>query len=140
MNIPPIPIPDTATGATRYAAQPAEIVGGDSDVDGDTVDLVKQAGIGPTSWHSDLVRIRLSHIDAPELRSSDPVKRQAARDARAFVELTIASAGPERPLSIWLHDRDKYGRDLAQVLVGDLDLSQEMLRLGLAVPYEGGKR
>ena len=59
MNIPPIPTLDPATGATKYAARLVKVI------DGDTVDVVLEAGTGPQPWDSRVARIRLAHIDAP---------------------------------------------------------------------------
>ncbi|MFG1345434.1 thermonuclease family protein [Xanthobacter autotrophicus DSM 431] len=92
-------------------------------VDGDTLDM------GGT-------RIRLAGIDAPELRQECTRERRpwpcglAARSALA----RLAEQGQVRCAG---RQTDPYGRLVAQCSVGDIDLSDFMVREGFALAYRG---
>lgn len=75
-------------------------------------------------------------MDTPELRTRDPVEKAwavVARDELKRIALAkmcvLANVGV-----------DKYGRLLAQVFVGDTDLSAHLVAAKLAVEYSGGKK
>jgi endonuclease YncB( thermonuclease family) len=77
--------------------------------------------------------VRLSGIDTPEMKSKNPQEREFANKARQFVE--------DKVMNKWVYlteiSNDKYGRILAKVSVGNLCINDELLRLKLAVPYNG---
>jgi endonuclease YncB( thermonuclease family) len=52
--------------------------------------------------------------------------------ARDFLRALV---GPGAPLTVTSHGLDKYGRVLAEVAAGDVDLSQALLAAGHAAPY-----
>ena len=101
-------------------------------IDGDTVDVILDLGF--FIYHKQ--RVRMAHINAPEKNetggkeSSDWLTDRLKANTRVLVS------------SLKPHSDDKYGRFLADIyLLGDtVSVNQEMLNLGLAVPYEGGKR
>jgi micrococcal nuclease len=79
-------------------------------------------------------RVRLIGVDAPEIAglrrlAPQPFGPEAAAFARRLAE------GRRIRLEFDLERRDKYGRTLAYVFVGDLDLNAEMIREGYAVAY-----
>ena len=81
-------------------------------------------------------RVRLRHLDAPEMHGPNRELAQAAKDRMALLV-----ADGRVVCSVTEPARDRYGR-----LLGDcrnsqgVDLSRAMLDAGLAVPYEGGRR
>ena len=96
-------------------------------IDGDTV--VAHLDLGWHTWRHD-EHIRLNGIDAPE-RSDLP----RWTEAKAFVERLL-------PAVLLVSEKlEKYGRTLGRLLLRDgRDVSQELLRAGLAKPYAGGPR
>lgn len=92
-------------------------------VDGDTVDV---AMLSP-------VRVRVSGIDAPE------VSTEAGRKAREYARTLLV---PGQLYAADLHGRDKYGRLLANLLLGQDRgwFAEDMIRAGHARSYDGGKR
>jgi endonuclease YncB( thermonuclease family) len=108
-------------------------------VDGDT--LVVRAHI----WLGQEVQtlVRLSGIDAPELRGGCRTERDLAQRARAHLVAHLAAADG-RWAQVRLYDIriEKYGgRVLARVVTDDGgDLSQGLLAAGLARTYAGQAR
>jgi len=76
-------------------------------------------------------KIRLVQIDAPEL-TTDCYGR-AAQSALAALAPVGARVRLVRDPA--LDDRDRYGRLLRYVLVGDTDVNVELVRRGAASPY-----
>ncbi len=101
-------------------------------IDGDT--LIVQVGI----WFGQSVveHIRIAGIDAPEMKGRCPSEIDAARAARQYVAGLVGGGAVE------LRDvrREKYGRALASVIAGGVDVGEALLREGLVRPYRGGKR
>lgn len=83
------------------------------------------------------ISVRILGIDSPELRTQDTCEKRAAE--RAQKELADIFRNSSR-ISLRSIGRDKYFRVLAEVVVDGVDVGQEMLRRGMAVPYEGGER
>ncbi len=103
--------------------------------DGDTVRLAYITMPGGPIVYSNC---RIAHIDAPEL------KTDAGEHAREVLERLLLM----RTVDVEFEGPDKYGRELvrlhtresvAGVSVGAY-VAQYMLDMGLAVPYEGGRR
>lgn len=90
-------------------------------------------------WHitliqriTDVVHVRLAHIDAPELGHPGGV------EARDFLRLLLP-VGAE--LTLTSHSLDKYGRTLGTIVTPNAaDIGEAMIASGHAVPYEGGPR
>lgn len=102
--------------------------------DGDTV-TVNIPGVHEFfAYH---IAIRLRGIDAPEIRTKNTCEKQKALEAKAFVKNTLESAH-----EIELHSiqRGKYFRIIADIYADGLSLSTLLLKKGLAVPYDGGKK
>jgi endonuclease YncB( thermonuclease family) len=93
--------------------------------------IVERVTDGDTLRLRDGRRVRLVQIDAPE-RDTECYGRAAgaalARLAPPGTRVTL-----ERDPS--LDARDGYGRLLRYVLVGELDVNLELVRLGAAAPY-----
>jgi micrococcal nuclease len=104
-------------------------------VDGDTLDLLVELGF-------DLqlrTRVRVYGVDTPETKGRTRVK---GLEAKAFVERVVLKGSI---LMEPLMNHDKYGRTLAKIQYWDElgvwhDLSQELLKAGLAKEYYGGTK
>ena len=101
--------------------------------DGDTITIAAQIeGLAPIyRFH-----VRLRGIDSPEIKGKTAKEKEQAvvsRDALANLimnkQIVLKNIGTE-----------KYGRLLADVHYGDINISQWMLENKLAVPYDGGKK
>jgi micrococcal nuclease len=96
-------------------------------VDGDTIDV--NVDLGFTVWVR--VRLRLIGIDTMELNDKDPVKRENAKLAKAFVEDRLVN----QKVIIQSFKTDKYGRWLAEVFVNGSSINKQLLAENLAIPY-----
>lgn len=77
--------------------------------------------------------LRLAHVDAPERYTVE------GKFATSFVESILG----ELPCTVVVRTfkpTDKYGRYLADVFVGDVNLAAALINNGHGVPYEGGSR
>ncbi|MFQ5783952.1 MAG: thermonuclease family protein [Alphaproteobacteria bacterium] len=103
-------------------------------IDGDTIVVRARIWLGQDVE----TRVRLTGVDAPELRGACARERTLARSARTFVSTRIADA----PVSLSDIRYDKFGgRVLARVTsaTGD-DLGALLVAAGLARFYAGGAR
>ena len=80
--------------------------------------------------------VRVLGIDAPDVRSKNPREKQVALEAKEFVSERILN----RVVQLTDINMDKYGRLLANVSYGDQDLSTQLLKAHLAVPYQRGTK
>ncbi|MCS4533056.1 thermonuclease family protein [Neisseria montereyensis] len=85
--------------------------------DGDTVWVVDSDGLRH--------KIRLAYIDAPE---SQQAHGKAARDA-----LNALAYG--KTVEVWVFDRDRYKREVAQIRLNDRDLNLAQIEQGHAWHY-----
>lgn len=81
--------------------------------------------------------VRISGIDAPEMRGKCPQEIASARAAKNYLTDQVMSAK-----SIELHNptRDKYFRISANVFADGVNVGADMVAKGLARTYSGGKR
>jgi len=103
--------------------------------DGDTITIASKLNNSsdPTIYR---FSIRLAGIDTPELKGSNPQEKKMALDVRNVLsELIMNKAVMIRNLHT-----EKYGRILADVYLGDLNLSKYLLDKNMARPYHGGKK
>jgi micrococcal nuclease len=99
-------------------------------IDGDTI--VANLDLGWHTWRHD-EHVRLTGIDTPERND-----RVRWAEAKAFTE-GLLPAGTE--VLLVSEELEKYGRTLGRILLRDgRDVSQELLKAGVAKPYAGGKR
>jgi endonuclease YncB( thermonuclease family) len=98
---------------------------------GTTTATVEWVNDGDTLTLSGGRRVRLVQIDAPEL-STDCYGRSALR---ALVELAPKGTRIFLAADEGLDDRDRHGRLLRYVFVGDTNVNLELVRLGAASPY-----
>lgn len=92
-------------------------------IDGDTVDIVLDLGFEV----SKKVRCRLNRIDAPETNT------EAGKVAKTFIA-TELPAGTD--VKIASKSYDKYGRSVAEIYKGDININQLMLDSGHAIVYK----
>jgi len=93
----------------------------DKIVDGDTVDIVVDLGF----YVSTKVRVRLAGINAPETNTSEGLASKS--------QLAALCSGAE--VKMYCEGKDRYGRWIAGLIrkTDDLDINNEMVRLGCAV-------
>ena len=98
--------------------------------DGDTITAIVDLGF----YTQMTIKVRLSGINAPELRGGEKDAGLKSRDRLA--ELVL---GKEVTLKTYRDKREKYGRWLADVYVADqvISVNRQLINEGLAVPYEG---
>ena len=103
-------------------------------IDGDTIELDIDLGFSITIRQT----VRLSDINTPELRSKDPVEKINAQRAKSRLSELLNS----NPIMIKTEkdSREKFGRILGEIFIGDTSINQQMINEGLAVSYSGGKR
>ena len=104
--------------------------------DGDTITVVARPmgsalGTAPSEFS-----VRLSRIDAPELRTNDPEEKVAARLARDFLARLVL----DRCVTLSSCRKEKYGRVLAVVVCRGVNMSDALVEAGHAVLYDGGTK
>ena len=101
-------------------------------VDGDTVDV--RIDLGFDVWHK--CRVRLVGINAPESRTRDKEEKERGLAAKEWLIDRLADE------SVELHSqgKGKYGRVLGELYIDETNINQEMIEVGHAVAYDGGKR
>ena len=102
--------------------------------DGDTF-KANVANLPPIIGDSILVRI--NGIDTPEVNGDSEYERDLARKAKLYAEGRLKNA---KIVTLRNMKRDKYFRILADVYVDSWSLGKELIRVGLAVEYDGGTR
>lgn len=102
-------------------------------VDGDTVDVVIDAGFRATRTE----RLRLLGVNTPERKGATRVAGEIARQYTAKWLAEAARAG-EWPLLVQTHKSDAFGRYLGTVWRPDgRCLNDDLLTDGQAVPFNG---
>ncbi len=114
----------------QYKAKVIRIIDGDS--------LILDIDLGFRT-HIE-IPVRLAHINTPELRDSNEENRARAKQAKD--ELAVRLIDPAVTIrSLKPFKGDKYGRWLVEIINSSgVNVNQTLLDLGLAEPYEGGKR
>jgi endonuclease YncB( thermonuclease family) len=105
---PPVPAP---TSAPELALSTVTRV-----VDGDTVEV---------ELDGEVVQVRLAEIDAPEANQA-----WGARSEAVLTRLTL-----NKPVRIEGRGRDRYGRLIGRLYVGEVDVSATMIEEGCAWAY-----
>ena len=96
-------------------------------VDGDTIDVLIDLGFGIYTQQ----RLRLARINTPEMNSKVEEERVKAAQARQFLYDTIH----DKDVIVNTTSKDKYGRYIAEVLLGDKNISDLILEKNLAKLY-----
>ena len=101
--------------------------------DGDTVHAVF---VQPNSTIIYKYKLRLAHIDTPELKSNNIEEIKKAKEAKKIVEDMILN----KIVYLELEGEDKYGRLLANIYINNLNLNEYLIEKKYAYRYEGGKK
>ncbi len=103
-------------------------------LDGDTMIVRARVWVGQDIE----IKVRISGIDAPEMRGRCALERRRARAARDYLRARVKTG----IVRLHLVQYGKYaGRVLARVETEDgVDIGAEMIRAGMARTYGGGKR
>ena len=105
-------------------------------IDGDTIDVSLDLGFDIMTKQ----RVRLMGIDTPESRTSDKTEKIYGNMAKQHIKEWCAKIkeGSRGVLKCKERDpRDKYGRVLAELWVGDVNVNQWMIDNHHAVAYHG---
>lgn len=106
--------------ATSYTATVERVV------DGDTVNLNNEV-LGTK-------KVRLLSIDAPETNYQGKNQQPWGGDAKNYLS-QLLPPGTSITVQTDVEEKDSYGRLLAHIFKGDLDINKEMVRQGHAVTY-----
>ncbi len=121
-----------ADDSGRYFSGPVD-AHVDRVIDGDTFEASAAIWIGQTI----AIRVRIAGMDAPELRARCDSERGRAQAARAYLSRRIEGG----TVKLSAVRNDKYGgRVDAVVADAQGDIAAQMIRAGLARPYDGGHR
>lgn len=102
-------------------------------VDGDTIDVWVDVGFSIRVQQ----RLRLDGINTAEMHASDPAERARAQAAKArLIQLLPA----EFVVRTKKDKREKFGRLLAEIVVGERVINRVMVEEGLAKVYHGEAR
>jgi micrococcal nuclease len=101
--------------------------------DGDTVHAVFSLPRSSTIYK---YKLRLAHIDTPELKSKNINEKIKANEAKKIVEDMIL----DKIVYLELEGEDKYGRILANIYINNLNLNDFLIKNKYANKYEGGKK
>ncbi|APG27042.1 hypothetical protein A7E78_03855 [Syntrophotalea acetylenivorans] len=83
------------------------------------------------------IGIRINGIDTPEMRDNRPEIKALARKAKQY---TVQRLREGQQIILRNMKRGKYFRIVADVYVDGSNLGQELISVGLAKPYGGGKK
>ena len=134
---------------SRFIKQQKTIYGRVYSVtDGDTIRMSYQRfPLIRVPWAAPSVKktivVRLNAIDCPEIAKRNQPGQPFSKEAKDFV---VSRVGNGKGISMKILGRDQYGRILGSVtyregplgIFGQRDLSEELLKSGLAVVYRGG--
>ncbi len=89
-------------------------------------------------WHSGIRKwckysVRVAGIDCPEMRTKNTNEAVVAKQAKSFAEGFLL----KKHVELKNVNREKFGRILADVYIDGKNLSEELLKHRLAVPYFG---
>lgn len=105
----------------------------DKVYDGDTA-MVTMPNMPPSLAQ---FSIRLSGIDAPELKSKCILEHQLASNAKEELQKMI----DKKTVQLYNCQHDKYGGRIdCEVFVNGVNVNKQMLDKKLVVPYNGGKK
>lgn len=85
----------------------------------------------------DNISVRIAGIDCPEMTDKRPNIKALARQAKQY---TVARLREGKNIQLMNMRRDKYFRILADINIDGKDLAQELIKKGLAKPYDGGTK
>ena len=80
--------------------------------------------------------VRLNGIDTPEMKGKDDDEREAAKNVKKVLSDMILN----KNVTLKNVDTEKYGRILADVYIGDLNVNEWLIKEKYALPYDGGTK
>ena len=80
--------------------------------------------------------VRVRGVDCPEIRSDSAKTKALAKQAKVFTKNFLKSG----KILLLNCGRDKYFRLLCDVKVNGQNLSEELIKAGHAIPYNGGAK
>lgn len=83
------------------------------------------------------IAVRIRGIDTPELNDSREEIRKISIQVKEELEKLLLNA---KNITLYNLGRDKYFRLLASVKVDNVDVSEYLIKKGLAKKYNGGKK
>lgn len=83
------------------------------------------------------IGVRINGIDTPEMKDSRPRVKALAREAKQYAVQRLREG---QKIVLRNMRRGKYFRIVADVYVDGSSLGQELIAVGLAKPYDGGKK
>ena len=102
--------------------------------DGDTI-TVEIKEVHPML--GDNMPIRIKGIDTPEIKGKTECEKEKAKEAKEFVKIALQNA---KKIDLTESSRGKYFRIVAFVIYDGKNLSDELVKAGLTVPYDGGTK
>jgi len=112
----------------QYKAQVTRII------DGDTLDVNIELGF-EISYK---MRIRMYGIDAPESRTRNKAEKVKGLETKEWLRAKVEDK--DIVIKTSKDRKGKFGRYLCILIVDGVDLNKQMVKLGLAKEYFGGKR
>ncbi|MDX8394304.1 MAG: thermonuclease family protein [Mariprofundales bacterium] len=85
----------------------------------------------------DNISIRIAGIDTPEMKDKRDLVRELAKKAQIILEKRLKAGANIELRNV---KRGKYFRIIADVYIDDINIANELMRLGLAKAYYGGKK
>lgn len=83
------------------------------------------------------IAVRIRGIDTPELNDKREEIKTIAIKAKEELEKLLLNS---KNITLYNLGQDKYFRLLASVKVGNIDVTEYMIKKGLAKSYDGGKK
>jgi endonuclease YncB( thermonuclease family) len=115
--------------------QPFEVAVFHGCYDGDTCTVSLHSNI--PALFGDHITVRLAGIDTPEMKGICEEEKALATQAKALTQNLMVQAAK---IELLEPKRDKYFRILAKVMTDGREVAQELVKAGLARPYDGGKK
>jgi micrococcal nuclease len=81
-------------------------------------------------------RIRLNGIDTPEIRTLNIKEKEYGLEVRDYLRELILN----KKVTLDTYKPDKYGRCLADIYLGKMNINNHLINKRYAVPYYGGKK
>tara|TARA_B000000557_G_C20583774_1_gene362488 strand:- start:152 stop:607 length:456 start_codon:yes stop_codon:yes gene_type:complete len=102
--------------------------------DGDTITIASKLPFKNSPIYR--FSVRLDGIDTPELKSKYSYEKQLAESAQKFLSDQIL----DKIVELREIKNEKYGRILAIVYLGDVNINELMIDKKHAIPYNGGTK
>lgn len=101
--------------------------------DGDTITIASKL---PNISQIYRFSVRLNGIDCPEIKTKNIREKEIAVIARDNLSHMVL----DQYVTLQNVKTEKYGRILADVYYNNINLSEYLISLKLAIPYDGGKK